>query len=100
MRRSGHQACAPAEGMADNTDDLGMGARRIARRDALVSEIAARLRHVCQHLSDDQFARLVSDIAETRIRFAAIDAGIPARAEPHSDGAAPQRGNRTGEATP
>lgn len=47
---------------------------REARRDALVRDIADRLRHVCQHLTGEEFAQLVADIAETRLRFAAIDA--------------------------
>lgn len=57
------------------------GARE-AKRDALMIAIAARLRRVCQHLTDDEFTKLVSDIADTRLRFAAIDA----RAWPRRDG--------------
>jgi len=49
---------------------------------ALVREITARLRHLCQHMSDDEFGRLVADIAETRLRFAAIDASYPPRPQP------------------
>jgi hypothetical protein len=57
------------------------GARE-AKRDALMIEIAARLRWVCQHFTDDEFTQLVSDLADTRLRFAAIDA----RAWPRRDG--------------
>ena len=52
---------------------------REARRRVYVAEISSRLRHVCQHLSDDEFARLVIDMAETRLRFSAIDAGARGR---------------------
>lgn len=55
---------------------------REAKRDALMIEIAGRLRPVCRHLPDDEFTQLVSDIADTRLRFAAIDA----RAWPRRDG--------------
>ena len=55
---------------------------REAKRDALMIEIAARLRPVCRHLSDDEFTQLVRDVADTRLRFAAIDA----RAWPRRDG--------------
>ena len=67
----------PAAGRRDGDgkrDSFG-GAQRQARREAYVAEISARLRHICQHLSDDEFARLVIDMAETRLRFSAIDAG-------------------------
>ena len=39
-------------------------------------EIAARLGPVCQHLTGDEFAPLVSDVADTKLRFAAIDAEV------------------------
>ena len=52
---------------------------REARRHALATEISARLRRVCQHLTDEEFARLVADMTDTKLRFAAIDA----RAWPH-----------------
>ena len=48
------------------------GARE-ARRVALMIEIAARLGPVCEHLTDEDFAQLVSDMADTKLRFAAID---------------------------
>ena len=56
------------------------GARE-AKRDALMTDISARLRRVCQHWTDDAFARLVADMADTKLRFAAIDAD----AWPHRD---------------
>lgn len=59
----------------DGKRDTFGEAQRAARREAYVAEISARLRHICQHLSDDEFARLVIDMAETRLRFSAIDAG-------------------------
>jgi hypothetical protein len=55
---------------------------REAKRDALMIEIASRLRPVCQHLTDDEFSQLVCDMADTRLRCAAIDA----RAWPRGDG--------------
>ena len=54
---------------------------REAKRDALMTEISARLRRVCQHLTDEEFGRLVADMADTKIRFAEIDA----TAWPHLD---------------
>ena len=60
--------------------DERRAALRLAQRDAHVAEISARLRHVCQHLTDDEFARLVLEMAETKLRFAAIDAeSVPRR---------------------
>jgi hypothetical protein len=58
---------------------------REAKRDALMIEIATRLRPVCRHLTDDEFTQLVCDVADTRLRFAAIDA----RAWPRRDGDGP-----------
>ena len=37
---------------------------------ALVDDIAGRLRAVCGHLQPDEFAALVAEIAQTKIRFA------------------------------
>ena len=75
-----------------------------ARRDALVGDIAARLRHVCRHLSDEEFAQLVADIAETRLRFAAIDAEqfrrAPAQGTRRPDGEAKPPDPTKPEATP
>ena len=45
-----------------------------AKRDALMIDIAARLRPVCQYLTDDEFSQLVCDMADTKLRCAAIDA--------------------------
>ena len=44
------------------------------RRDIYIADISARLRDACRHLSDDEFARLVFDMAEMKLRFASIDA--------------------------
>ena len=43
------------------------------RSDVYVADISARLRHVCQHLTDAEFTSLVLDMAEMRLRFADID---------------------------
>jgi hypothetical protein len=59
----------------DGKQNIFEEAQREAQREAYVAEISARLRHVCQHLDDDEFARLVIDMAETRLRFSAIDSG-------------------------
>ena len=59
-----------------------------AKRDALRTDIAARLRRVCQHWADDEFAQLVSDMADTKLRFAAIEA----RAWPPRDRGGPADG--------
>jgi len=48
-------------------------------------EIAARLRPVCQYLTDDDFSQLVCDMADTKLRCAAIDA----RPWPRRDGSGP-----------
>ena len=72
---------------------------RDARRATLVGEIAARLRHVCQHMSDDEFALLVADIAETRLRFAAIDAAYPPIPHAQVRQQPTEGGNRTDEAS-
>ena len=54
--------------LGDERDQVESGpTHRERRRTALIGEIAARLRHVCQHLSDDEFALLVAEIAETRL---------------------------------
>jgi hypothetical protein len=57
---------APHESVVENDG-------RETQRDAYVAEITARLRHVCQHLTDTEFTRLVADMAETKLRFMAID---------------------------
>ena len=57
----------------DNQDSTRDGARE-AKRHVLRIEIAARVGPVCRHLTDDEFAQLVSDMADTKLRFAAIDA--------------------------
>jgi hypothetical protein len=38
-----------------------------------VADIAARLRTACAHLPDDEFSKLVIDIARRRMRFDAAD---------------------------
>ena len=45
-----------------------------------VADLAARLRRACAHLSDEQYAELVFDLASTWIRFDRIDASIAGRA--------------------
>ena len=54
--------------------DVERARAREAKRDALMTDISARLRRVCQHWSEDEFAQLVSDVADTKLRFAAIEA--------------------------
>jgi hypothetical protein len=39
----------------------------------LVADIAARLRKSCAHLSDEEFSKLVLDIAHRRMRFDDMD---------------------------
>ena len=39
------------------------------RAEQLRSDISARLRRVCTHLSDEQFAELVADIAEVTLKY-------------------------------
>ena len=46
---------------------------RQAELERLVADIAARLRKSCAHLSDDEFSKLVLDIAERRMRFDDLD---------------------------
>lgn len=61
---------------ADRTrhGDDELDAARMPTRDAYAAELTVRLRRVCQHLSDEEFARLVADMAKTKLRFAAIEA--------------------------
>ena len=40
-----------------------------ARAEQLKAEISSRLRGVCAHLSDDEFAALVDDIADVKLRY-------------------------------
>jgi hypothetical protein len=40
-----------------------------ARAEELRSDIAARLRRVCSNLSDEQFAALVHEIADVKLRY-------------------------------
>ena len=77
--RDDNRGAAAGRRDGDGKRDTFGEAQRAARREAHVAEISARLRHICQHLSDDEFARLVIDMAETRLRFSAIDAGEAAR---------------------
>ena len=65
-----HDRRGSAEGRRDGD---GTSPTRDGNRDAYVADLSARLRHVCQHLADDEFARLMLDMAETKLRFAAID---------------------------
>ena len=39
------------------------------RLDQLRAHISARLRRVCTHLSDEQFAELVDDIADVTLKY-------------------------------
>ena len=73
-------------------------ARRDAKRDAHVAEISARLRHVCHHMTDADFASLVLDMAETKLRFQAIDAEFPRRriTPAPADGEGPSTGASDG----
>ena len=54
---------------------------REVKRDIHIADISARLRYACRHLSDDEFVRLVFDMAKMKLRFASIDAA----SWPHSD---------------
>ena len=49
---------------------------REMKRAVYIADISARLRYACRHLSDDEFASLVSDMAEMKLRFASIDAAF------------------------
>ena len=63
------------------------------KRQALMSEISARLRRVCQHLTHEEFERLVADMADTKLRFATIEArtwpGASAKRSVQGDDRAP-----------
>lgn len=59
------------------------------RYTALAADLAARLRHVCSHLDDEAFARLVGDLARIKLGWAArygesvsVPVGPPGRQEP------------------
>ena len=59
----------------------GDGGRRRSWREAelqrLVADIAARLRNSCADLSDEEFSKLVLDIAQRRLRFELGPSGGP-----------------------
>jgi hypothetical protein len=40
-----------------------------ARAEQLKAELSGRLRSVCAHLADDEFAALVDDIADVKLRY-------------------------------
>ena len=83
MERTRDARRRPDDVRQDDDEQVATRERaREAKRDALMIEIAARLRPVCRHLTDDEFTQLVCDVADTRLRFAAIDA----RAWPRRDG--------------
>lgn len=54
---------------------------REAEFQRLVADIAVRLRKSCEHLSDDEFSKLVIEIAERRMRFDDLD---PTTGQPRS----------------
>jgi hypothetical protein len=58
------------------------------RKEALIAEISARLRRVCQHMTDEQFAAMVRDIA--RITHKYEGSAAPTTAESALD-RAPER---------
>ena len=56
----------------------------VAAAEALVADLAARLRPVCTHLGDAAFSALVLDVARMKIRFATIEGrrGLPGHVVP------------------
>jgi hypothetical protein len=42
---------------------------RATRVEQITADIATRLRRVCAHLSEDQFAALVREIADVKLRY-------------------------------
>ena len=62
-------------------------ARREAKRNALIADLSHRLRRVCEHLTEAEFAGLVADMADTQLRFASIERGSwpAARNKPPAD---------------
>ena len=53
------------------------------KRDSIIADLSARLARVCEHMTDEEFARLVVDMADTKLRFAVIDAGAWGRRSRH-----------------
>jgi hypothetical protein len=45
---------------------MGMSSRR---NEELIAEISARLRRVCQHMTDEEFAAMVRDIARVTHKY-------------------------------
>jgi DNA-binding MurR/RpiR family transcriptional regulator len=43
-------------------------AHHVSRREIIRQDIAKRLRRVCTHLSDEEFAKLVEAMADQKIR--------------------------------
>ena len=62
------------------------GDREVKRR-IYIADLSTRLRHVCRHLSDDEFTHLVFAMAETKLRFAAIEASSWPHRHSEQDGA-------------
>ena len=54
----------------DATADTRRAAEaRATRVEQITADIASRLRRVCAHLSEDQFAALVGEIADVKLRY-------------------------------
>ena len=73
---SGDRLHSVAEALTRDPQFADLQARagvRASDAEDLVAEVASRLRGVCSHLDDEQFAALVLDIARTKIRFASKD---------------------------
>ena len=56
----------PPDAPADSVRALDARATRV---EQLTADIAGRLRRVCAHLSEDQFATLVREIADVKLRY-------------------------------
>jgi len=52
------------------------------REDHLRAEISARLQRVCSHLSEDQFAELVRDIADVTLKYEMRSGAAPPKPKP------------------
>ncbi|MEJ7813182.1 MAG: hypothetical protein WKG32_22420 [Gemmatimonadaceae bacterium] len=69
---------AAAGGSVDSGGGGASSASGGGRRDELIARISARLKRVCAHLSDDEFAKLVQRAADIQLKYEGQGA-IPVR---------------------
>jgi hypothetical protein len=75
MTRSGQRTLsAEHRAVSPTRQDPELRARRLQQ---LTEDIGSRLRRVCSHLSAEQFAALIADIADVTLKFEEREFGTP-----------------------